>query len=225
MVNAKKNYRIIRYKEKKNDILKSAASVFTEKGFEKATLDEIADALNLTKGSLYYYIRSKEDMLFQCIMKALEIANEGLIEVIRMDLPPELKLHKAIVSHIKVLTTGFVVGTIRQQELLLPKRMRDQVIRERDRFEKNFLSLIGEGINVGTFEEAGWKMKGYAMLGALNWIPRWYSRNGELSPEEIAQIMADYLIKGLKNETSQRPMDRLRLESPVRTQEEKGEQD
>jgi len=194
----KKNYRMIRYREKKNDILKSGASVFAEKGFEKATLDEIADALKMTKGSLYYYIRSKADMLFQCIMKALEMANEGLREVGRMDLPPELKLRKAIVSHIEVLTTDFVVGTIRQQELLLPEKMRNEVIRERDKFEKKFLSIIREGIEAGVFEPDGWKMKGYAILGALNWIPRWYSKEGEFLPAEIAEIMADYLIKGLK---------------------------
>jgi len=196
-MSSKKNYREIRYQEKKISILQSAARFFSLKGYEKATLEEIANELNMTKGSLYYYIKSKEDMLFQCHMKALEEANKVLDLVNQSDLSTELKMRNAIVGHIKVITEEFVVGTLRQQELLLPKHMQERVIRERDKFETNFLKILTEGIKEQVFQEKDVKMRAYAILGAINWIPRWYSPNGNLTPEEIGDAMATYLINGL----------------------------
>lgn len=193
----RENYQKIRYEIKKNDILENAAKMFSKKGFEKAALEDIAHELNMTKGSLYYYIKSKEDMLFQCIMKALKMTYDMLEEIERQNLPPDLKLRQVILGHIKVLTTDFVVGVLRQQELLLPKNMRDTVINERDRFEKKFLEIVKEGIRKGIFQKEDWKMRAYAILGALNWIPRWYTPEGKLSPEEIGGVMAKYLIRGL----------------------------
>jgi TetR/AcrR family transcriptional regulator, cholesterol catabolism regulator len=197
MAAARENYRKIRYEIKKNDILENAAKMFSKKGFEKAALEDIAHELKMTKGSLYYYIKSKEDMLFQCIMRALKMTHDMMDEVEKLDLPPELRLQQVIVGHTKVLTTDFVVGVLRQQELLLPKHMRDAVIHERDRFEQRFFAIVKEGIQKGIFQKEDYKMKGYAILGALNWIPRWYSPDGKLSPEEIGGIMAKYLIRGL----------------------------
>jgi AcrR family transcriptional regulator len=201
-MSSKKNYREIRYQEKKISILQSAARFFSIKGYEKATLEEIANELNMTKGSLYYYIKSKEDMLFQCHMKALEEANKVLELVKQSDLSPEIKMRNAIMGHIKVITEEFVVGTLRQQELLLPQHMHERVVRERDKFERNFLKILTEGIKKQVFEEKDVKMRAYAILGAINWIPRWYSPKGKLTPEKIGDAMAIYLINGLAGSVS-----------------------
>jgi len=195
---AKKQLRQIRYDVKKAQILESAARVFSVKGFEKAAMEEIADELYMTKGSLYYYIKSKEDMLFQCHMKALKMANEVLNEALKSDLQPELKLHKAIVGHVEVVTEEFVVGTLRQQELLLPRRMRLKVIAERDKFQGNFLKILEEGIRSGDFSQNNLKMKAFFILGAINWIPRWYSSSGENSPKEIGETIANLATKLMK---------------------------
>jgi AcrR family transcriptional regulator len=194
----KKNFRQIRYEVKKTQILESAARVFSIKGFEKATMEEIAEELYMTKGSLYYYLKSKEDMLFQCHLKALEMANEVLDSALESDIPPELKLHKAIVGHVEVLTEEFVVGTLRQQELLLPKRMRLKVVAQRDKFEKRFLRILEEGIEAGVFSGNDVKMKSYFILGAVNWIPRWYSPSGRRSAKHIGEAIADLAVKLMK---------------------------
>jgi AcrR family transcriptional regulator len=210
VISPKKNFQKIRYKGKKSSILESAARIFSKKGFEKATLEEIASELHLTKGSLYYYIKSKEDMLFQCHMKALKMANECLMKIQRSGLDPELKFRKAIIGHTKVLTEAFVIGTLRQQEMLLPKRMRDKVIVERDKFEKTFLQMMSNGMKKEIFEKKNGKMKAYAILGALNWIPRWYSPEGKLTPEEIGEAMASYLIGGLLKQDQMPKADAVR---------------
>jgi AcrR family transcriptional regulator len=190
----KKNFRQIRYEDKKSQILESAARIFSLKGFEKATMEDVSDELYMTKGSLYHYIKSKEDMLFQCHMKALEIGNKGLKEISNSDFPPKVKLHKAIIRHVELITREFVVGSLRQQELLLPKHMYEKVIKERDKFEKIFMKIFEDAIKELHLDKDNLKIRAYTILGAINWIPRWYSSKGKLSATEIGKMMADYLV-------------------------------
>ena len=101
---AKKNFGQIRYEGKKIKILEGAAKIFAKKGFEKATMEDIANELYITKGNLYYYIKSKEDMLFQCHMKALKMGNRVLEEALNSKLPPKMKLREAITGHVELIT-------------------------------------------------------------------------------------------------------------------------
>ncbi len=197
----KKNFRQIRYEDKKSQILESAARIFSKKGFEKATMENVSNELYMTKGSLYYYIKSKEDMLFQCHMKALEIGNKGLEEILNSDFPPKMKLYKAIIRHVELITKEFVVGSLRQQELLLPKHMYEKVIKERDKFEKIFLKIFNDAIQELHLNKDNIKMRAYTILGAINWIPRWYSSKGKLSATQIGEMMADYFIGGLERKS------------------------
>jgi AcrR family transcriptional regulator len=189
----KKHFRQIRYEDKKSQILESASRIFSRKGFEKATMEDVSNALYMTKGSLYHYIKSKEDMLFQCHLKALEIGNKGLKEILNSGFPPKLKLRKAIIRHVELITREFVVGSLRQQELLLPKHMYEKVIKERDKFERIFMSILGDAVKESHLDKDNIKMRAYTILGAINWIPHWYSAKGKLSPTQIGEMMADFL--------------------------------
>jgi AcrR family transcriptional regulator len=157
-------------------------------------MEDVSDELYMTKGSLYHYIKSKEDMLFQCHMKALEIGNKGLKEISNSDFPPKVKLHKAIIRHVELITREFVVGSLRQQELLLPKHMYEKVIKERDKFEKIFMKIFEDAIKELHLDKDNLKIRAYTILGAINWIPRWYSSKKKLSATEIGKMMADYLV-------------------------------
>ena len=193
---AKKTFRQIRYDDKKSRVLESAARLFLKKSYEKTTMEDVSNELFMTKGSLYSYVKSKEDMLFQCHMKALEMGNRGLMETLNSNLAPKVKLRKAIVRHVELVTEGFAVGTLRHQEHLLPKHMREQVIKKRDKFERAFLKILGGTIRTRRHDKDNTNIKvmAYAILGALNWVPRWYSPEGRLSPTQIGEIIADYLI-------------------------------
>jgi len=191
-------FRELRFAEKKEWILNTAAEIFAKKGYEKTTLEEIAAELKMTKGSLYYYFRGKEDILFQSLLIAHRLANDVLRKIsAKKGLSPKEKLSLAIKEHVKVLTKKFVYATLRQQDLLLPGKLRNAVMAERDRFQKTFMGIIREGIEDGSFRQADWKMISFAILGSVNWVARWYSPNGPLSPEEIGNALADYLVEGL----------------------------
>ena len=192
------SFREIRFNEKKDAIFSAAAKIFAEKGYEKTTLEEIAAALNMTKSNIYYYFKGKEDILLQSMIRAHSLANEFLNNIAEKGhISPEVKLTMAIKEHIKVLTKTFVYGTLRQQELLLPEKSRKSIIAERDKFQETLMSIVQEGIEVGDFRKVNLKMVSMAILGATNWVARWYSPDGRLTGEEIGEEFADYLVAGL----------------------------
>lgn len=193
------SFREIRFVEKKEEIFFKAAKIFAKKSYEKATLEEIAAELKLTKGSLYHYFNGKEDILFQSLIRAHGLANEVLSKIVeRKDIPPRDKLYLAIKEHIKVLTTKFLYAILRQQELLLPEKLRDEVRVERKKFQEMFVGIIHEGIEEGAFKPANLKLVSFAILGATNWVARWYSPDGPFSPEKIGETLAEYLLDGLE---------------------------
>jgi len=199
----KMSFREIRYNEKREKILKNAAKIFAKKGYERASLEEIANQLKLTKASLYHYIKSKEEMLFLIQLQAIQQLRKGLEKVLQSDMDPVEKLTVAIQNHVKTVTQKHVIGALRQQELILPRKWRNEIISERDNYEEMIQKIIQEGIQKGIFNSLQWKISKMAALGALNWIVRWYSPRGALSDDEIADAMVDFILKGfLKNRES-----------------------
>jgi AcrR family transcriptional regulator len=194
---AQPSFREIRYNEKRQKILENAARLFARKGYEKVSLEEIAARLKLNKASLYYYFKSKDEMFFQIQMQAIEQANAALEQVLESEAGPEEKLREAIRSHVSIVTRDDVMGTFRQRELALPRNLMARVIEARDRFEKNFQKIILEGVEQGVFRNKYSKLAVLSILGTLNAIPRWYSPKGELSAEEIGEVLAGFILKGL----------------------------
>ena len=197
MLSKPPSLREIRYREKRRQLLETAARLFAQKGYEKVSLDEIAARLKLTKASLYYYFKSKDEIFFLIQMDAIEQANAGLEKVLAMKTGPEEKLKEAIKNHVRIVTRDYVTGTFRQKELVLPGRFMNRLVEMRDRFEKNFEQIILEGIEAGVFHSKYWKLAVLSILGTLNAIPRWYSPQGELSVEEIGEALACFVVKGL----------------------------
>ncbi|MEJ2716941.1 MAG: TetR/AcrR family transcriptional regulator [Deltaproteobacteria bacterium] len=188
------------FEGKKEEICYRAADIFAEKGYEKTTLEDISAELKMTKGGLYHYFDGKDDILFHCLIKAHTMATDALARIVeRKGLPPKEKLKLAIREHVKVLTTRFVYAALRQQELMLPKRFRDEVREERRRFQRMFVGIVQEGIEQGCLSVANLKLVSFAILGAVNWVARWYSPNGPFTPDEISEVFCNLIFQGIEN--------------------------
>jgi AcrR family transcriptional regulator len=180
------------------EILKAAAAAFRRLGYHGATVEEIAAALQMKKGNLYYYFRNKEEILFACHQYSLDRLLAILDEVERSGLPPEQKLRRLIGSFVHtILDELHGTALFLDLEALSPAHLRT-VIARRDRFDKGMREVLKEGIRSGTFIYADAKLLSFAILGAVNWIPRWYNPEGPSTSEEIADRFADYLIAGLR---------------------------
>jgi TetR/AcrR family transcriptional regulator, cholesterol catabolism regulator len=182
------------------EILKSAAHAFKQLGYHGATLEQIAAALQMQKGNLYYYFRSKEDILFACHQYSVDRLLEVLDTVERGDLHPEQKLHRLLVSFIHtILDDLHGTALFLDIKVLGPKYLR-QAIARRDEFDRGLRRVIQQGVDWGVFDpKVDPKLLSFAMMGAVNWIPRWYSPDGPANSEEIADQFARYLIAGLRS--------------------------
>jgi AcrR family transcriptional regulator len=183
-------------------ILKSAASAFRRLGYHGATVERIAAALRMKKGNLYYYFRNKEEILFACHQYSLDQLLALLDEVESSGLPAEERLRKLIVAFVHTILDE-LEGTalFLDLEALSPAHRRI-VVSRRDLFDKAMRTVLTEGIESGAFGQTDAKLLSFAILGAVNWIPRWYSPEGPASSQVIADAFADYLIAGLQSSRS-----------------------
>src|SRR5690606_12887676 len=184
--------------KKKEDILRSASSVISRQGFHKTTMEDIAAELLMTKGSLYYYFKNKEELLFNCHDLILSGAMELLENIYQEDISSKEKMEKAIKDHLDIaIQEKEIFNLIVKPEQIFSEENIDDIVRKRDAYAGLFDKIITQGTERGEFHLKQQKMARMIILGATNWIQVWYSEKGEFSKEEIEGIYADYLIKML----------------------------
>jgi AcrR family transcriptional regulator len=180
------------------EILQAAACAFRRHGYHGATVQQIASALRMKKGNLYYYFRNKEEILFACHQYSLDKLQTILDDVEQCQISPQQKLQRLIVACVHtILDELHGTALFLDLEALSPAHLR-AIIARRDRFDHGLRRLLHEGIAGGAFALGDAKLLSFAILGAVNWIPRWYSPSGPASTQEIADSFAEYLISGLR---------------------------
>lgn len=192
-----KSLREKRFEQKKVEILKSAASAFRKKGFHGTSMDEISDRLLMTKGSLYYYFKNKEDLLYACHDYSLNRLLQTLGEIEKDGTSLEERLRRLIVNHVRHLIDELHASAMTIEFNGLSPDLRTKLIKKRDRYEREFRKIIQEGMEKGIFEKGDPKLVTFAIMGALNWIARWYSPEGVAKSERIGEVFSDFFIRGL----------------------------
>jgi AcrR family transcriptional regulator len=195
-------YAHARYREKTQDIIRSAGEVFRRKGYRGATMEEIAAQLRMTKGNLYYYFANKEEILYTCHRRSLEIGFKALETARESNKPADERLRMLLRDYIRGLTDELRGSVILLEEGALSREHFRKIVRLRDTYERGLRELIEDGIKEGRFTDATPKIEGFVILGAVNWISKWYSPNGELSSEAIADMFAERLVRGLLRATA-----------------------
>lgn len=179
-------------------ILRSAAASFRRRGYHGARVEEIARALRMTKGSLYYYFRDKEAILFACHDYSLGLALNLLDEVRRARVEPDEQLRRLLDGFVRLITDE-LHGTALTLEIdALSRAHRRQVVARRDRFDRGLRRMLGDGMRAGVFARGDAKLLAFAVMGAVNWIARWYRPTGAARSDEIARLFANYLVAGLR---------------------------
>lgn len=179
-------------------ILEAAARIFSEKGFHATSMQDIAEAVNLQKASLYHHFPSKQAILADILDEALDLINNNLAAVSSQALSPDEKLRQAMVSYFQTIAQNKDLSAV----LLLEQRALDPVQKNRlaerrERFERLWRDLIIEGENEGVFTNVDASLTGRAILGVMNWSVTWYRSDGARSADEIANLFADFLLNGL----------------------------
>lgn len=178
-------------------ILAESARAFSRRGYYGTSLDEIATALGVTKAALYYHVRSKEELLFLCHQRSLDIGMDGLRQAQARGARADEQLRIIIAHYIRGMTSELTGNAILLEEGALAAHHLRRIIARRDEYERALRQVIQSGIDSGVFVACDPKLVAFAILGAVNWIPKWYRASGPRSGKEIAEAFAGYLVRGL----------------------------
>ena len=186
-------------RRREQEILEAAAQVFHEKGYESTSIQHIADSVGILKGSLYYYITSKEDLLYEIIQGVHEEALRNLEKTRAVEGNALQRLRAFAMIHFTFNAENRVKVAVFFQDFrsLTPER-RQTIVEERDIYDNFVRDLIREGQDDGLIcPEIDAKLAAISILGMLNWIYHWYRPGGSQTASEIAEAYADFVIAGL----------------------------
>ena len=181
-------------------ILTEAARIFARKGYEGASMRDIAEACDISKSLLYHHFKNKEEMYSRVAVGATKDLYEFVFERVPPDAAPSDKIKAFMVATAEYFrrhrwawiasTTAFWNDPARQ-------RQKERLIR-RDRYEKYLRSLIQEAIDAREVRDVDVAMAGRLILSSLNWMHRWYNPAKPMKPEQIADLFYEMVFNGLR---------------------------
>ena len=180
------------------NILVESARLFNRRGYHGTSLADIARAFGVSKAALYYHVRSKEDIVFRCYQRVLDLGVEGLDHAHAQAAAPDEELTLALRYYIEGVTDEWSGAVMLLGERALSPRQHARILRRRDAYERRIRDIIRKGVAAGVFLPYDPKLVGFAILGAVNWILKWYTPGGEWSAKEIAEVLSSYLVRGLQ---------------------------
>jgi len=183
-------------RRRREEILHSALRAFRDKGYHATTLADIADQLGVRKTALYHYFPDKEAILYACHRESLSELGRLLREARRFESGQE-QLVYAIREHVRVMTDTLEGSPLAFEVTALSPERQKEIIGARDRYERALRRMIDRGIEQGEFRSVDSKLATFAILGAINWIARWYRPEGSTTPAVLGEQFANYLLEGL----------------------------
>jgi AcrR family transcriptional regulator len=196
-------------KRREQDVIDAAAEIFRRRGYADTSVQDVADAVGILKGSLYYYIDSKEDLLFRVLLEVHEDARGVVEEVAAMDAPPLERLRTYVRKHVMYNTRNLTKIAVYYHdfELLSPER-RKVIVEQRHVYERFVEGLIEEAQERGDVAAGvDTKLASFYLLGAMNWLYTWYRPGGPATPEQLADLYADLIVNGLVGAGRDAPPD------------------
>lgn len=184
-------------RSRRDAILHTVATLLRESRMSTLTMDDIAESLGITKGNLYYYFRDKQDILYQCHMRSMALSLDALARIQDQQDSLTDPLHQLLIAHIEGIASSPFGGALLADLDSMHVNQRRFYIARRDAFEEGVRALIRLGIARGLYRETDPKIASLSLLGAINWLPRWYHPDGPLDPAGIARSMADLLMRTL----------------------------
>lgn len=184
---------------RKEQIIVTAEKLFREKGFEAASMRDIAAELGIEAASLYSHIRSKDELLETICFRMADELLKAIHEVNDLYFNAEEKLRLAIQNHVNIIAGDLNASSVFLREWRrLSKPKLKEFIALRDLYEEGFKQILINGENENVFEAPDKKFAVLTILSALNWIIEWYSPKGTMTPDEIAQHLTEFILTGLK---------------------------
>jgi AcrR family transcriptional regulator len=182
---------------RRQEIIEQSARLFAEKGYHGTSISDICEATGLGKGSLYYHIDSKEELLFEihdAFAKPIYEAGEKLAADPDLTPPEKLRQLSRALLRLVVDYNDYVTVFYREYYTLIGER-REAIRKKRKQFEQVVHTILNDGMESGYFRRID-EVFVNGFLGMHNYAYVWY-REGRLSPEEVADVFIDTLLDGI----------------------------
>ena len=185
------------------EILDSAAKFFYTKGYHATSIEDVARDVGMLKGSLYYYIKSKEDLLYGLLLDVMEKGMGGVKKALEGVKDPVERLEKGIEQHVEHIICNQVrVGLFLHEFDSLSGRRKQRVQESLKEYQKIFIGIIRDGQASGVFISGDPDLLVNAMLGMCNWIYRWYHQENSPKLEVVKRTFVGLIMGGIvKRET------------------------
>jgi AcrR family transcriptional regulator len=198
--------------DSRQEILRTAARLFQQRGYDATSMNDVAAALKLSKGGLYHHFQSKDEILFEIMNHAMEITQQRVLDPVRGIADPEERLRALIRLHIEVVLSprDREITVMLHENHPLPPALRKRInARKKDYI--HFLERLMDEVQKEVQKEAQKKGQpaqssrgrvspraaAFALLGMINWIYQWYKPEGELQAQNLIPQFTELLFGGI----------------------------
>jgi AcrR family transcriptional regulator len=189
----------LRDRELKRDaVIRAAAREFNRKGYHNTSLDDIATALEVTKPTVYYYVTSKEQLLFECFVAGVERIRAAFRSARQLPVPARERLNAVLRHYGEAVASEFGWCMVRAEDQDLSPAMSRHIKQLKSEIDQGIRRLIRDGVQDGSIAPCDPKMTAFALAGALNWIAHWYREDQSLTGAEIAEAFVAIFEGGLR---------------------------
>jgi TetR/AcrR family transcriptional regulator, cholesterol catabolism regulator len=187
-------------KQRLREICRVAARVFYEKGYDGASMQDISQAVGLTKAGLYHHVGSKDRLLFEIMNYGMDILDETVVQKVKDIADPREKLRQTIIGHIDLIVRArdMEITVILHENRSLRGELRERI----NARKKAYIHYL-EDLIVQVQAQAGGnplispRLAAFALLGIINWLYQWYHAEGPVKQQVLADYYADFFLRGL----------------------------
>src|SRR5262245_3391525 len=188
-------------KSGRHDVILGAASrLFSTRGYHATSMQDIADAVGILKGSLYHHFESKEAILYRIVKEPIVRLHRTVAEIAATPGPAAAKLERAASAHVQAFHDHYphLFVYLRETEDVRRRFRTSAGLGPRD-YERLWGDMVQGGMKSGEFRaDLDPTVVVYGLLGMLNWLYKWYDPNGRLGPHEIAAQFSALALSGLE---------------------------
>jgi AcrR family transcriptional regulator len=190
--------------DSRQEILRTAARLFQQRGYDATSMNDVAAALKLSKGGLYHHFQSKDEILFEIMNHAMEITSERVLAPVRSIPDPQDRLRALIRLHMEVVLSprDREITVMLHENHPLPPALRKRINHRKKEYVHFVESLIADVQKEAQRNRASKgavspRAAAFALLGMINWIYQWYKPEGELQANNLIPQFTDLLLGGI----------------------------
>jgi AcrR family transcriptional regulator len=189
-----------RFELQRDRMLRAAATCFNQKGYSGTSLKDVARQLGLTDAALYYYVKNKEELVYQCYLRAAELGRDAMERAREGGGDGFSQAESYIRNHVATIVGDAGPVAIMSEIPSLKTAHRNEILSISRRHSRAFEEILARGIADGSIAACDVRMTGNAIMGAINWIPKWY-HGDPATAKQVTEKFPGILTAGLRTDS------------------------